>query len=276
MGKKRPMSDQANADFWDELCGSGAARSLGIADASKGSLLKFDSWYFEFYPYLKEYVSRFVGPNAKVLEVGLGFGTLSQWLGEQGSHLVGLDIARGPVEMFNARFFSNGLQGEAVQGSILNPPFENESFDLVVAIGSLHHTGDLRAAITNCHSLLRPGGVLVLMVYNAYSYRRWVWSFSQTLRYLRQEKRGYRGVVGLSKVSQRAAYDKNLDGHAAPHTDFVSEKSLRHLLEGFSQVEVEATNVGAGFPFNVTIRLWLLKSRIPRYLGLDLYATCQK
>lgn len=88
------MSDQANADFWDELCGSGAARALGIEDASKNSLDKFDSWYFEFYPYLKNYVSRFVQSKIRALEVGLGFGTLSQWMGEQGTPHIGLDIAR--------------------------------------------------------------------------------------------------------------------------------------------------------------------------------------
>ena len=268
--------DQQNADFWDELCGSWAAQALGIKDASPESLTKFDSWYFGVYPYLKGYVAPFTHRGSRALEVGLGFATLSQWIGSQGVELIGLDVAQGPVNMFNARFKSNGLNGEAIQGSILNPPFERESFELVVAIGSLHHTGDLSEAISKCHSLLKPGGVLVLMVYNAYSYRRWLGSFAQTLSYWRREKDGYRGVVGKSKSTQRAAYDKNLEGTAAPHTDFISQKSLRSLLSGFSKVQVRATNIGGGFFLRPSMRLWMLKGNTLRRMGLDLYATCDK
>jgi len=37
----------ANASFWNELCGTNAARSLGITDASPAALARFDQWYFE-------------------------------------------------------------------------------------------------------------------------------------------------------------------------------------------------------------------------------------
>jgi hypothetical protein len=46
----------ANADFWNEPCGSQAARMLGVTDASLKSLKIFDDWYFDFYPYLKTYI----------------------------------------------------------------------------------------------------------------------------------------------------------------------------------------------------------------------------
>jgi hypothetical protein len=35
---------QKNAEFWDELCGSHLAKSLGITDSSVESLKKFDDW----------------------------------------------------------------------------------------------------------------------------------------------------------------------------------------------------------------------------------------
>jgi SAM-dependent methyltransferase len=53
-------------------------------------------------------------------------------------------------------------------------PFADGSFDAIVAIGCLHHTGDIGGAIESCRRLLAPGGILIGMVYYAYSYRRWL------------------------------------------------------------------------------------------------------
>jgi hypothetical protein len=53
--KQGQVSDK-NSEFWDELCGSGLARYLGISDSSPESLKKFDDWYFNFYPYLFDHI----------------------------------------------------------------------------------------------------------------------------------------------------------------------------------------------------------------------------
>ena len=161
-----------NASFWNELCGTNFARALGVPDDSPASLKRFDDWYFAFYPYLFIHIP-FEDMRAKdVLEVGLGYGTVSQRIAEVGARYHGLDIAAGPVWMANHRLQQAGLYGQVRQGSILKADFCNSSFDFVVAIGCLHHTGDLQAAIDECHRILRPGGKLLCMVYNAYSYRR--------------------------------------------------------------------------------------------------------
>ena len=53
IGKKSEQSDIAheekNSEFWDELCGSHLAKSLGITDSSVISLKKFDTWYYDFW-----------------------------------------------------------------------------------------------------------------------------------------------------------------------------------------------------------------------------------
>ena len=48
--------DVRNAAFWDELCGTTFARSVGISDASPQSLARFDAAYLDFYPYLEGYL----------------------------------------------------------------------------------------------------------------------------------------------------------------------------------------------------------------------------
>src|SRR5579862_4718273 len=124
--------DAANIAYWDELCGSRLARSLGISDASAESLDKFDHWYFDFYPYLLEEipVAEFAGRD--VLEIGLGYGSLSQKIAQGGARYFGLDIAPGPVEMVRHRLHQTGLSGDVKQGSILDPPFPDDSFDRIV------------------------------------------------------------------------------------------------------------------------------------------------
>ena len=112
-----------NSGFWDELCGSSLAKTLGVVDSSLASLKRFDDWYFDFYPYLFSHIpfGQLLGKD--VLEIGLGYGTVSQRLAESGVNYTGLDIAAGPVAMVNHRLKQNNLPGVALQGSVLDSMF---------------------------------------------------------------------------------------------------------------------------------------------------------
>jgi SAM-dependent methyltransferase len=265
-----------NSEFWDELCGSALARSLGISDSSPESLKKFDDWYFNFYPYLFDHIPFENLRGKSVLEIGLGYGTVSQRLAEAGANYTGLDIARGPVAMVNHRLAQAGLPGRAVQGSILEPEFPGESFDAIVAIGCLHHTGNLQLAIEQCWKLLRPGGSLIFMVYYAYSYRRFRMAPVTTFLNIGKELAGYRGVVGNSAERERAAYDSGSSGAGAPHTDWISVQSLRKYCDRFSSFSAKIENIDQEAPFRGTRREDLLKTKWPSTFGLDLYATAVK
>ena len=266
--------DKENADFWDELCGSHLAKSLGITDRSETSLKVFDNWYFNYYPYLEKHIGFQKLEGKNVLEVGLGYGSVSQKLVESGAIYTGLDIAEGPVEMVNHRISQSLLSGRAVKGSILSPTFDQGSFDTVIAIGCLHHTGDLELAISNCLDLLKENGQLVMMVYYAYSYRRWRTSFFGTSRYFIGELTGMRGVVGKATATERSRYDPNSDGQAAPHTDWISKKSMRTILGNCSptSVEMHLENMGGVR----ILRKFLINTPISKLVGLDLYITVKK
>ncbi len=54
---RQSETDVRNAAFWNELCGSALARSLGITDSTPESLRKFDDAYMAMYPYLSRYVT---------------------------------------------------------------------------------------------------------------------------------------------------------------------------------------------------------------------------
>jgi SAM-dependent methyltransferase len=128
-----------------------------LGNASVDSLRRYDDNFLRYYPYLDRHVpwARLRGKH--VLEIGLGYGTVSQKPAESGAFFAGLGIAINSVAMVNHRLRQSGLVGKAIQGNILMPPFGDSSFNAVVAIGCLHHTGNLSDAIASCRRLLRPG-----------------------------------------------------------------------------------------------------------------------
>jgi len=111
--------DQANAAFWNTLAGSVLAESLGVRDFSPESLARFDRGYFDYYPYLLQYVDLTTLSGKKVVEIGLGYGSLGQRMVEAGADYTGLDVAAGPVRLLNHRLRSRNLPGQAIQGSML-------------------------------------------------------------------------------------------------------------------------------------------------------------
>jgi SAM-dependent methyltransferase len=261
--------DDRNAAFWDELCGTNLARSLGVEDASPASLARFDEAYLALYPYLLGYVPRELVEGRATLEIGLGYGTLGERLARLGADYHGLDLAAGPVAMLRARLARvPGAKPEQVaQGSVLALPFADGSFDHVVSIGCLHHTGDLFGAIAECRRVLRPGGRLLIMVYNRRSARRVV------LGPLLGARHRLRPDAPTAEQTLRYFYDGHADGEGAPHTDFVSIAELRGLLAGFRDVTVERRSIDRVplGPFEIS-RLQLMRTGLDRLVGLDLYA----
>ena len=266
--------DRRNVEFWDELCGTQLARSLGINDLSAASLEKFDRYYLATYPYLTKYLQLDRLGDKDVLEVGLGYGTVAQMLAARAARYTGLDIAPGPVAVVNHRMALYGLSGSAQQGSILDAPFQTASFDVVVTIGCLHHTGNIRRALEEVHRVLRPGGLAVVMVYNAFSYRRWFTATGATWRAFLHDYFGSGDTVAPSE-SDRAAYDRSSTGAVAPETVFTSSRRLRRMCAQFSEVTIHKENAERERPFHHFDRLRLLPVVGP-IIGLDLYATLRK
>jgi SAM-dependent methyltransferase len=265
--------DGRNAEFWDELCGSGLARELGIVDRTTESLRRYDEAYFAMYPYLKGYFDPLGLAGRRVLEIGLGYGTLGQYLAEQGALYHGIDIAPGPVEMMRYRL--GALDGDDVErrvvvGSAHEIPFPDKTFDAVVSIGCLHHTGDIGRGVDEIHRVLVPGGTAVVMLYNRRSLRQF-----RMVDLPRIRARLRRSSFDADFTRQ--LYDANAEGEGAPHTDFVTKDDVRRLFGQFGDVRVRAENFdGVARSFVRVSRERLLRTPLPRLVGLDLYVTARK
>jgi ubiquinone/menaquinone biosynthesis C-methylase UbiE len=198
-----------------------------------------------------------------VLEVGLGYGTLGQLLASRNADYYGADIAEGPVANMSRRLVWLGLpEDHAVQASVLELPFADETFDYVYSIGCLHHTGDLPKSIQEVQRVLVPGGRAVVMLYNRHSLRRIAY--------------GARGLLRREQDlddEMRGLYDAHDSGEPAPHTDFVSKAEVRRLFQDFERVRIDVQNFD-GYRFGLK-REWFL-SNVARVVGLDLYIVADK
>lgn len=265
--------DRANEAFWNELCGSHLATVLGITDDSPESLKKFDDWFLDFYPYLFKHVPVQQWAGKRVLEIGLGYGTLSQKIAEHGADYLGMDIAAGPVGMVRHRLRQAGLPGDAMQHSFITNTLPDASFDVVVAIGCFHHTGDLQACFDQAYRLLKKGGHAHIMIYNRYSHRRWMQFRKEFVREALLETVGLLDTRTAGE-KDRGASDRNSQGDAAPETVYTSAREVKRRMRKWSKVTVAKENMDESNDPNWK-RDKVLNVWGPR-MGLDLYITARK
>jgi SAM-dependent methyltransferase len=277
IGESQERLDAANADFWAELCGTHLARAVGVEDNSAESLARFDQAYLATYPYLERYLPWRSGE--RVLEIGLGYGTVGQLLAARGLDYHGLDISPGPVGMMVHRLELLGVadaRARVKQGSALEIPHPDASFDVVVTIGCLHHTGDLARAVGEVRRVLRRGGQAMVMVYNKHSFRRSVALPLAMLRSGTLRSAEWRDPARRAELL-RAHYDADSEGTAAPATEFTSAAEVRRMFSGFSSVSVRRENfddlVLSVHGVTLSVSRALLLRNIARIAGVDLYVT---
>jgi SAM-dependent methyltransferase len=92
----------------------------------------------------------------RVLDVGCGTGEFAERVAtELKADVVAVDISARMVDLTAAR----GI--EARVADVQSLPFDDRSFDCVVANWVLYHVPDLDRAVTEIHRVLEPGGHLV-------------------------------------------------------------------------------------------------------------------
>jgi SAM-dependent methyltransferase len=106
--------------------------------------------------------------SARVLEIGCGTGQMTNFLGMGwGRTVIGCDLCMNSLKLakgFRDRFAINNTH--FVQANLFRPPFEPASFDVVISNGVLHHTSDCAGAFRSIARFVKPGGVIVVGLYN--------------------------------------------------------------------------------------------------------------
>jgi SAM-dependent methyltransferase len=151
-----------------------------------------------------ELFARYVGgPGRRVLDIGCRYGALtSRYVA--GNDVVGIDVDREALEK------AAELGIETIWADAEEPlPFEDRSFDIVVAGELLEHVRDPEGLVREVHRVLRHGGTFVGSVPNAFRIKN-------RLRFL-------------------AGHQPERD---PTHLHIFTQNDIRHLLSGFDDIQL--------------------------------------
>ena len=137
------------------------------------------------------------------LDIGFGQGLSLLSAASMGASVIGCDINPKCAEVVkgNKHYYPelNDVSIPVVIGSILNESTVSElrrkagndkAFDVVHSWGVLHHTGDMRKALSNAATLVKPGGYFVVALYNRHwSSPAWLaikWTYCKSPNWLQR------------------------------------------------------------------------------------------
>ena len=120
-----------------------------------------------------DYARLGVRSGDRLLDLGCGFGRHAYQAARLGAQVVafdaGADEVRNVLDTFGAMVVDGELDLEtsrvgSVQGNALSLPFEDASFDRVIASEVLEHIPDDEQAMAELSRVLRPGGTMAVTV----------------------------------------------------------------------------------------------------------------
>ena len=108
-----------------------------------------------------------IGYNKRVLECGCGTGQLAHFLQLNNNHVLGVDICLASLKLAVEHKRRNQLRRSSfVQMNVFDLALKDESFDVVLSQGVLHHTFDARAAFAAMVRKAKRGGIVMVGLYN--------------------------------------------------------------------------------------------------------------
>lgn len=129
---------------WDNFSGNWGQRSEKMwKEGSRKTVLPF--------------MQSFVSEGSTVLDIGCGDGEGSEMLRRSGYEVTGIDISSKMIEMAKERWSGIHFQ----QADLAELPFEDATFDSVMAINCLEWVASPLHGLNEIHRVVKPGGIMV-------------------------------------------------------------------------------------------------------------------
>jgi len=198
--------------------------------------------YERYYPHIKEWAEFDYHAGEDILEIGCGIGTDLVEYAKNGAIVSGVDLGPDQVRLTKLNFNLRGLPYKEIkEGNIENLPFSDNSFDLVLCIGVVHHTPDSQKAIDEIYRVLKPDGQALVLVYA----RGWKHYIKRCLVH------GIlRGRWFANKFEWKKVYNEVSEVHGnTPKTDIYTKRQVKRLFSKFVQSEIRKKRLGEFFEY---------------------------
>lgn len=108
-----------------------------------------------------------IGKHSRILDAGCGYGIYSIILAEKGYTIDSLDIEEERINELNSmkeQYKKIDSKIKTAVGTLLDLPYENETFNIVVCSEVIEHIENDDRAFSELSRILRKGGLLILSV----------------------------------------------------------------------------------------------------------------
>ena len=196
----------------------------------------FGDWIVSYYE---------IKPGFRILELGCGTGDM--WKGklhllENGSQLTLTDFSEGMLEA--ARHTISGCKNVDFRVvDIQNSPYENASFDMVIANMMLYHVPDLHKGLSEVRRVLKPGGKFYCATYGEHGIMEFINDTLKEYNIFGSIGKSFTLQNGGNSLTRHFRYVERLtreDGLAVTHVaDFVDYVLSLSSLAGLENTAAE-------------------------------------
>lgn len=177
--------------------------------------------YSEYFDIIDE---RIVNKNSRIIDIGCGTGRWSEYFLDKAGYIEAVDPSDAVFAADELLQKRDNLR--ITRASVKTLPWDDETFDMGMSIGVLHHIPDTEAALVDCVKKIKKGGYFYVYLYYRFDKRG---SVFKTIFYM---------------------------------ADFI-RRIVSHLPSGLKKLSCEILAVAAYMPFVWTARL-LYKLGMPK------------
>ena len=181
--------------------------------------------------------------GSNILEAGCGTGQMSIVLSRYARQIYGIDLSKG--SLIEAKQFINSNDIKSVhlfRMNIFKLFFEENTFDVIISNGVLHHTYNPKLAFSKLVRVLKPGGIIVIGLYHRYG--RIIQKIRQSLIKIFGDSFKFLDKRFREKISDKKKYAWFLDQYKNP------SETTHTYLEVLNWFKVENIEFLSSIPFD--------------------------
>jgi SAM-dependent methyltransferase len=185
------------------------------------------------------------------VEVGCGQGATLNYLPSFGATMYGMDMSFQSLQQARSGAMELGYLENihTFQADAENLPFRNESFELAISVGVLHHTADTARAIQEIYRLLKPGGLAIVMLYRSGNPKWWLTNllrrYSRFVDFLYKKPNVLAERIRARQKQNSSVGTAFLELYGVPILNAFSNREAQQMFSNFSNVTI--TNHEPGF-----------------------------